>query len=125
MVLEPRAFSLGEKYNRILTLAPADVHLVMVDYAPHITEGFDEEILKAASIYSDGYAVIYNWWANLSFPGINAVTAKLAERMGGIYPTLYPYWWIDHHLDDIAQMIGRITFAEVAIDVSNRPGTKL
>lgn len=116
----PRAPSLGEKYNAGMAVEPGDVYLVMVDYAPHITEGFDQKILDAASIYPDGYAVVYNWYANLSFPGINAVTSKLAARMGGIYPPFYPYWWIDHAFDEIAQMIGRITFADVHIDTSAR-----
>jgi hypothetical protein len=120
MCVKPRANSLGEKYNAGMQAEPGDVYLVMVDYAPHVTEGFDQRILDAAAIYPDGYAVVYNWWANLAFPGINAVTHKLAVRMGGIYPALYPYWWVDHHLDDVARMIGRIVFAEVEIDVSAR-----
>lgn len=115
-----RELSFGEKYNRGLKIAPADVYLAMVDYAPHVTPGFDQKILDAASIYPDGYAVVYNRNANLSFPGINAVTHKLAERLGGLFPPLYPYWFVDHHLDDIAQMIGRIVFADVVIDTSAR-----
>jgi hypothetical protein len=116
----PRAKSLGEKFNAGVSVEPGDVYLVMVDYAPHITEGFDQKILDAASIYPDGHAVVYNWWANLSFPCINAVTSRLVEKMGGIYPALYPYWWVDHHLDDVARMIGRIVFADVQIDTSAR-----
>ena len=118
--IKTRDASLGEKYNRVLTEAPADVYLAMVDYAPHVTSGFDQKILDAASIYPDGYAIIYNRPANLSFPGINAVTAKMATAMGGIYPAYYPYWFVDHHLDDIGQMTGRIVFADVAIDTSER-----
>ena len=118
--VQPRALSLGEKYNSGLSVAPADVYLVMVDYAPHVTPGFDQKILDAASIYSDGYAVVYNRNANLSFPGINAVTRKMVAAMGGIYPALYPYWFVDHHLDDIAEITGRIVFADVAIDTSTR-----
>lgn len=116
----PRAKSLGAKFNRVMEVAPADVYLVMVDYAPHVTKGFDQKILDAAAIYQDGYAVVYNWNANLSFPQINAVTHKLAVKMGGIYPSFYPYWWVDHHLDDIAQFIGRIVFADVAVDTRAR-----
>jgi hypothetical protein len=119
----PRAMSLGEKFNAGMQVEPGDVYLVMVDYAPHVTEGFDQKILDAASIYPDGYAAVYNWWANLSFPQINAVTARLAAKMGGIYPALYPYWWVDHHLDDVARMIGRIVFADVHIDTSARKDT--
>lgn len=118
--VKSRDMSLGEKYNRVLKEVQADVYLAMVDYAPHVTRGFDRIITDAAEIYSDGYAIIYNRHANLSFPGINAVTAKMANAMGGIYPGFYPYWFVDHHLDDIGQMTGRIVFADVAIDTSAR-----
>jgi len=123
MWVSPRAPSLGEKYNAGVAVEPGDVYLVMVDYAPHVTEGFDQKILDAAAIYPDGYAVVRNWFANLSFPGINAVTHKLVGKMGGLYPPFYPFWFVDHHLDDIAQFIGRYVFAEVEIDTSARKET--
>jgi hypothetical protein len=115
----PREDTLGAKYNRVLALK-ADVYLAMVDYAPHVTPGFDEKILEAASSLWDGYGVVYNHWANLSFPQINAVTAKLVARQGFLYPPYFPYWFIDHWLDDIARMIERIAIADVWIDTSAR-----
>src|SRR5262245_51752153 len=48
--IRPQEDSLGEKYNRVLTIAPADVYMTMVDYGPHLTKGFDQKILKAATI---------------------------------------------------------------------------
>lgn len=120
MHIMPRANSLGGKFNAGNKAEPGDVYLAMVDYAPHVTEGFDQRILDAASIYPDGYAFVYNWWANPGFTGINAVTHKMAVAMGGMYPDLYPYWWVDHHLDDVARMTGRIVFADVHIDTSQR-----
>lgn len=114
-----RPSSLGAKYNHILSRY-ADVYLAMVDYAPHVTKGFDTKILEAASIYSDGYAIIYNHYANLSFPGINAATRKMTDAMGGLFPPYYPYWFVDHHVDDIGHMTGRIVFADVTIDTSKR-----
>jgi hypothetical protein len=119
----PREDSLGEKYNNRLPVAPADVYLVMVDYRPHITPGFDNIILETASIFPDGIGVIYNHMANLMFPEINAVTHRLTELMGGIYPPYYPYWFVDHHLDEIGHMIDRIACADVETDTSLRPGT--
>ncbi len=118
-----REDSLGEKYNSRLTVAPADVYLVMVDYAPHATPGFDQKILDAASIFPDGIGVIYNHMANLLFPQINAVTHRMVELMGGIYPRHYPYWFVDHHLDVVAKMIDRYVGADVELDTSRRPGT--
>jgi hypothetical protein len=119
----PREDSFGGKYNRVLTEAPADVYLPMCDYAPHITPGFDTRILEAASLFPDGIGVVYNHMANLSFPDVNGVTAKFAEKMGYLYPPYFPYWFVDHWVDDIVKLIGRISFADVVLDKSKRPGT--
>jgi len=121
--VKPREDSFGAKYNRVLTEAPADVYLPMADYAPHITPGFDTKILEAASLFPDGIGVVYNHMANLSFPDVNGVTAKFAEKMGYLYPPYFPYWFVDHWVDDIAKLIGRISFADVTLDKSLRPGT--
>lgn len=121
--VKEREDSLGAKYNRALTFAPADVYLAMVDYAPHLTPGFDKRICDAAALFPDGIGVVYDHMANLSFPTINAVTHGLAERMGGMYPPWFPYWFIDHWLDDIAKMIGRIAAVDLKVDTSKRPGT--
>jgi len=118
-----REDSLGGKYNRALQ-APADVYLAMVDYAPHVTPGFDAKILEAASLFPDNIGVVYNHLANASFPQINGITHGLAKKMGFIYPPYFPYWFIDHWLDDIARLIDRISFADVHIDTSRRPGTQ-
>jgi hypothetical protein len=42
--IEPRPDSVGEKYNRVMKVAPADVYMVHVDYAPQMTHGFDEKV---------------------------------------------------------------------------------
>ncbi len=119
----PREDSLGEKYNNRMAVAPADVYLVMVDYAEHITPGFDQKLLDAASVFPDRIGVIYNHLANRSFPEINAVTHRMAELMGGIYPPHFSFWFVDHWLDDIARLTDRIAFCDVRIDASRRPGT--
>jgi len=116
----PREDTLGAKYNRGLKIAPGSVYLVMVDYAPHVTRGFDQKILDAASVFQDHIGVVYNHMANLSFPAMNAVTHGLVKRMGHLYAPLCPYWFVDHWLDDIARMIGRIAWADVQIDTSAR-----
>ncbi len=119
----PREDTLGAKYNRILEW-DADVYLAMVDYAPHITPGFDQKILDAAAVFPDKIGVVYNWMANLSFPCINAVTKRFAELQGYMYPPYFPYWFVDHWLDDMVRMTGRVAFADVRIDVTKRPGTQ-
>lgn len=119
----PREDTLGAKVNRILSIVPADVYLHMVDYRPHLTPGFDTKIIEAAKLFPDGIGVVYNHMANLSFPEINAVTHGLVEHMGYFYPPYFPYWFVDHWLDDIARLIGRIAVADVQTDGSRRPGT--
>ena len=122
-LIAEREDSLGGKYNRCLA-HPAGVYLAMVDYAPQITPGFDEKILAAASLFPDGIGVVYNHLANPSFPGINAITKGLADKLGWFYPPYFPYWFVDHWLDDVAKLIDRIAFADVQIDGTKRPGTQ-
>ena len=122
-VVCPREDSLGAKYNRALVFAPADVYLVMVDYAPQITPGFDQKVLDAAAIFPDNIGVVYNHYCCASLPAINAVTATLANKMGGIYPTYFPFSFVDLWLDDMARFIDRIAFADIVIDRSGRKET--
>ncbi len=121
--IKPREDSVGAKYNRVMTVAPADVYMVMVDYAPCYTPGFDAKILEAAQVYPDGYAVILNHLANMSFSQLNAVTHKLAVRLGGIYPEYFPYWFVDHWLEEMARRIGRQVFVDVLMDCSRKQPT--
>jgi len=119
----PRPDSVAEKWNVALQY-PADAYLPMVDYAPHVTPGFDKLILEAVALFPDNIGVVYNQYANQSFPQINVVTAGLAQRLGWIYPPYFPYWFVDHWIDDIARMTGRLAFADVAIHTARRPGTQ-
>ncbi len=123
--IAPREPSLGAKYNRVLTRLPdAEIVLAMVDYAPHITPEFDQKILDAASVFPDRIGVVYNRLANMAFPQINAATREWCEITGYFYPPYFPYWFIDHWLDDVARITDRIAFAPVEIDVAPRPGTQ-
>lgn len=120
--IKPREDSLGEKFNRALE-APADVYLYMVDYAPILTKGFDQLVLDAACQFPDGVGCVYTNMANATFPATQAVTAKLAEFMGFIYPPYFPYWFIDHWVDEVVRMIDRIVYADVKMDHwTHRPG---
>lgn len=121
--IQQREDSLGGKWNRLLRISTADVYLVMVDYGPNITDGFDQKILDAALRFKDGIGVLCNHLANLSFPTSQAVTHRMAEIMGGVYTENFPYWFVDHWLDDIAKMIGRLSFVDFSVDCKQRPGT--
>jgi hypothetical protein len=114
--VKPREDTRGEKYDRALTEAPADVYLPSCDYAPIMTRGFDQLILDAAAIFPDGIGVVYTEMANATFPAYQGVTAKLVEKIGYIYPPWFPFWFIDHWMDDLAKLIDRISYAPVAVD---------
>lgn len=123
--IQRREDTIAGKFNRVLTESPADVYLTMVDYVPHLTPGFDSKILDAAALFPDGIGVVYNHMANLSFPWMNAVTAGLVKWMDNkIYPELFPYWFVDHWLDDIARLIGRIAVADVVQEAEVKPPTQ-
>lgn len=120
--VRPREDSRGQKYDRALTECPADVYLPTCDYAPITTKGFDERILEAAAKFPDGIGCVYTQMANMSFPHYQAPTAKLVELMGYIYPPYFPFWFIDHWLDDISRMIDRVAYLEIASPMIQLPG---
>lgn len=111
----PREDTIAEKWNRILA-EPADVYLNAADDDPYVTPGYDAKILDAAARFPDGIGVVYGHMANASFTGVSAHTAKWCEKLGGIYPTHFPYWFVDHWVDDVAKIVGRISFADVRTD---------
>lgn len=122
----PREDSRGEKYDRALFEAPADVYMLAVDHAPILEPGFDEKVLKAASYWPDGIGCVYSPMANFSFPALQSVTAGLADKLGYLYPHDYPFWYIDHHIDDVVRMIDRISYADISLDChSLRPAKTL
>lgn len=118
----PRADTLGEKFNLILD-RPATVYLYMVDHSPIITPAFDKKYLEA-NIFPDGIGCIFNRLENPSFSQTYAVTKGLVDRMGYLFPPYFPYWFVDHWLDDIARMIDRWTVVDVELDSRKRPGTQ-
>ncbi len=117
----PREDSRGEKYDRALTDAPADVYLLAVDYAPILTPAFDAKILKAASLWPDGIGVVYTEMVDELVPYLQAPTARFVELLGYTYSPEYPYWFVDHEVADIAWMIGRVNMTNIRCDVSKRP----
>lgn len=118
-----REDTVAEKFNRVLE-RHADVYLAMVDHTPHMTPGFDQNIIDAAALFPDGIGVVYNHLANASFPGVNAMTRKMTDMLGYFYPPYFPYWFVDHWIDDIARLIGRISFADVVTDSSKKQITQ-
>ncbi len=111
--IRPREDSLGEKWNRGYLYYPGDVLGYMADYGRWITPAMDQKIIDASRLFPDGIGVVYTQMANFSFPSSQAVTRKLCDKLGWMFPPYFPYWFVDHWIDDIAKMIGRISVANV------------
>lgn len=119
--IRPREDTIAAKWNRALKV-PGDVYLVAADDDPYVTPGYDTKIIEAAKRFPDGIGMVYGHLANLSFSGAVAPTRKLCELMGGkIFPEYFPYWFCDHWTDDVARIIGRLSFANIRTDQS-KPG---
>lgn len=122
-IVMDREDSLGEKMNRALVYAPADLYVFATDYSRPMTRGFDLRLSEAARFHEDGIGLVYSCWASLTFPVVMGVTAKLADKMGFIFPPYFPFWFVDHWVDDIAQYIGRVAWADIEFDNSRRQET--
>ncbi len=118
--VEPREDTRGEKADRALAAAPADIYLQGADYAPVVTWGFDQKIIDAV-VWPDKIGVVYAAMCDELVPTLQAPTAKFVEKMGYTYSHDYPFWFIDHEMADVAWQMGRINFADVDVDVSRRP----
>jgi glycosyltransferase involved in cell wall biosynthesis len=119
-----REDDLGSKFSRALKEAPADVYSHMVDYAPFTTPGFDRNLIEIAAKIPDNIGVINCRMPTLCFTASQGITHGLAEKLGYIYPPYFPYWFVDHWIDDIARLIGRLFYVDNAVDTSRRPGTQ-
>jgi hypothetical protein len=118
--VKPREDSRGEKYDRALTEAPADLYLPAVDCVPIVTPGFDQMMLDKAALFTDGIGVVRTPYINGVFPpGLQAMTAGYVKAVGYIYNPEYPFWYIDHEVHDLARLIGR--YLEVPVVTENAP----
>jgi len=100
------------------------VYLCAGDDDPYITPGYDRKIIEAAALFPDGIGAVYGHLANASFPGAMALTRGLVDKLGHMFPPLFPYWFVDHWVDDIARMIGRVSFADIRTDQSRAGRTQ-
>lgn len=119
-----REDNLGSKYNRALEEAPAGVYSHMVDYAPFTTPGFDRNVMEVAAKIPDNIGVINCRMPTLCFTASQAITHGFATRLGYVYPPYFPYWFIDHWVDDVARLTGRLFYVDNAVDCARRPGTQ-
>lgn len=126
--VRPREDSRGEKYDRALTEAPADIYLPAVDCAPILTPGWDQKIIDKAQLFPDGIGCVHTPFVYHSTfpPGLQALTAKWVEKVGYIYNPEYPFWFIDHEVHDLARLIGRYFCVNVNVETAPmRPQTTI
>lgn len=123
LCIKEREDSLGEKWNRAIEY-PADIYLPTPDHFAYITKGFDQRIVDAALLLPDGIGAVYPRMANFSFPAAQAITHGVVEKLGYLYPPFFPYWFVDHWLDDVLKMIDRIVFADIDFDLGTKPPTQ-
>jgi len=118
--IAPREDTIAAKWNRILAV-PADLYAYHADDDPYVTRGYDQLMLDAAARFPDGIGAVFGHLANLSFSCTYAATAKYVKLLGFLLPDYFPYWFCDHWTDDLAKMIGRVSFANIQTDQS-KPG---
>lgn len=113
--VKPREDSRGAKIDRALTEAPADLYMTGHDMAPIFTPAFDQKVINAARVFEDGIGVVLGPMANTNFPSAQIVTQGWVDLVGHIYCHDYPFWFIDHELDDLCRMTGRYVFTDIKI----------
>ncbi len=117
-----REDTVAAKWNRVLE-EPADVYTYACDDCAHVTPGFDDLILKAASLFPDGLGFVLSPLCNASFAHTYALTAPMVAALGYLFPPYFPYWFVDHWIDDIARLTQRIAVANWALDATKSPPT--
>lgn len=110
--VQPRPDTAAAKWNRMMTVAPAQVYMVMNDYKSQATAGFDTNVINAAKLYDDGIGAVYQHLFTSAFPVFQALTARTVDIMGHFFVEHFPYWFVDHWLDDLCRMTGRYVYAD-------------
>lgn len=123
--VKPREDTIGEKYNRVMEHQP-DLVCNLSDYTAFSQKGFDAKICEAAALFPDGYGFVTNGLRNASFPDIFVMTKKLIDKLGYYFPPLFPYWFSDHWVYDIAKLIDReiVIDCPIAYDKQGKPATQ-
>ncbi len=122
--IKPREDAIGDKWSRALEV-PASLYGIQGDYRPFLTPGFDQKMLDAAFVFPDGIGGVYTHMDNASFASTIAMTHGLVQKLGYMFPSIYPYWFVDHAIKDILELIDRISFADVELGyISQKPATQ-
>lgn len=105
--VEPREDTLGQKIDRLFKLAKGDIFIFWTDDMWMETQGWDSIARSAEKLFPDGIMFGYmDEPMHVGFASNPIVNRKFTE-LAGYMPTVFPFWWIDTWLDEIAEMIGR------------------
>ena len=123
--IREREDTIAEKWNRAVELFPDAAHYMpLSDHTYPTSRGFDAIINEAGTRFPDGIYAVHTQLANLSFAASEALSAKWVKITGQIYPTYFPYWFVDHWTDDLARITQRIAFTNIGYDDSRKPPTQ-
>lgn len=114
-----REDSLGAKYNRAAACAPAstDLFVLWADDTVTPTIGWDARLKEKADLFNGEAGVVY--FGNVPgvfLPGI-AVTKAFVEAQGFFCPPMFPFWWHDTWIDEVARFADRILVADVEVQL--------
>lgn len=112
----PREDSLGAKYNRAATNAPADYYALGADDNVFKTQDWDEKIREGVSLLPDNFGFIYFGRLDGTLPTQMAIPHALIERQGFLFPPYFPFWFHDTWTDEIAHMTGKVLWVGIEVE---------
>lgn len=111
-----REDSLGAKYNRAARLAPADLYVLGADDNIFTADGWDDQVREQFALFGDGFGFVYFGRLDGTLPTNMAIPHALMERQGFLFPDIWPVWFHDTWIDEIAHMTGRVLWANVPVE---------
>lgn len=110
--LAPREDTMGAKWNRLWRAAWSDLYVMGCDDNRITSFGWDKRLVDAfTETFTDGIGFAYfgKHPVPSAFPGcLLATSQKTIRLMGKLAPEIFPFWWIDTWLWEIAMLIERV-----------------
>lgn len=112
-----REDSLGAKYNRCATNAPAEIYALGADDNVFVTKEWDARLRETMAEFNNAVGFVYFGRLDGSLPTNMALPHKLRDlQSGALFPTYWPVWFHDTWIDEIAHLCGRILWANVNVE---------
>lgn len=110
-----REDSLGEKYNRAATNAPADYYVLGADDNIFVTDDWDQRIRDTIELLPQKFGFVYFGRLDGTLPTQMALPHELIQAQGFLFPPYFPFWFHDTWTDEIAHLTGRVLWANVEV----------